>query len=86
MPVNSIQTDTDFSNTGSLNNYTLGIGYRGKYFYADLAYKYTTCKSDFYPFVNNFYSNGTLSEVASPEVTKVTDTRSQVLFTIGMRF
>lgn len=86
LPVNSIQTDTDFSNTGSLNNYTLGIGYRGKYFYADLAYKYTTCKSDFYPFVNNFYSNGTLSEVASPEVTKVTDTRSQVLFTIGMRF
>ena len=86
LPYNSIQTDTDFTNTGSLSNYTLGIGYRGKSFYADLAYKYSVCKSDFYPFVNMLYTNDVLTEVASPEATKLTDTRSQVLFTVGMRF
>ena len=86
LPIESIQTDTDYANVDALNNYTLGIGYRGKFFYADLAYKYTTRKSEFYPFVNYFYTDNVLTEVASPEATQVTDTRSQVLFTIGMRF
>ena len=86
LPINSIQTDTDFTNAGSLSNYTLGIGYRGKLFYADLAYKYSVRKSDFYPFVNMLYTDDVLTEVTSPEVTKLTDTRSQVLFTVGMRF
>lgn len=79
LPINSIQTDTDFSNSGSLSNYTLGIGYRGSMFYADLAYKYTTCKSDFYPF--DMYDGQRLVQA-----TKVTDTRSQVLLTLGVRF
>ena len=85
LPYNSIQTDTDFSNTQALNNYTVGIGYRGSMFYADLAYKFTSCKSEFYPFVNMNQSGNTL-EIASPEVTKVTDRRSQVLLTLGVRF
>ena len=34
---NSINTDTDFANAKANNNYTLGIGYRGSTFYADLA-------------------------------------------------
>lgn len=85
LPINSIQTDTDFSNTQALNNYTVGIGYRGSMFYADLAYKFTSCKSEFYPFVNMNQSGNTL-EIASPEVTKVTDRRSQVLLTLGVRF
>lgn len=85
LPYNSIQTDTDFSNTQALNNYTVGIGYRGSMFYADLAYKFTNCKSEFYPFVNMNQSGNTL-EIASPEVTKVTDRRSQVLLTLGVRF
>ena len=54
-------------------------------FYADLAYKFTSCKSDFYPFVNMNQTGNTL-EIASPEVTKVTDRRSQVLLTLGVRF
>ncbi|MEY8684751.1 TonB-dependent receptor [Bacteroides sp. AN502(2024)] len=82
LTTNSIQTDTDFSNSKSMSNYTLGIGYRGSMFYADLAYKFSTYKEDFYPFVNGV--GGT--DIGSPEATKVTNTRSQVLFTVGMRF
>lgn len=85
LPINSIQTDTDFSNTQALNNYTVGIGYRGSMFYADLAYKFTSCKSDFYPFVNMNQTDNVL-EITSPEATKVTDSRSQVLLTLGVRF
>lgn len=76
-PTNSINTDTDFANAKSLSNYTLGIGYRGSQFYADLAYKYSTQKADFYPFA---FSDD------RPAVTKVTNTRSQVLLTLGLRF
>lgn len=81
LPYNSIQTDTDFANTRALSNYTLGVGYRGSLFYADLAYKYTTYKEDFYPFIN-----ADVDAIASPDATKVTNTRSQVLLTLGMRF
>lgn len=85
LPFNSIQTDTDFANTKALNNYTIGIGYRGSMFYADLAYKFSSYKSDFYPFAN-FYTEGGGIVYETPEVTKVTNTRSQVLLTLGVRF
>lgn len=81
LPNESINTDTDFTNLKSMNNYTLGIGYRGKAFYADLTYKYSVQKGEFYPFA---YKDG--DAYYTPEVTKVTDTRSQVLVTLGMRF
>lgn len=77
MPTNSINTDTDFANARSLSNYTLGIGYRGSQFYADLAYKYSTQKANFYPFA---FSDD------RPAVTKITNMRSQVLLTLGMHF
>ncbi len=79
LPLNSIQTDTDFANNESLSNYTLGIGYRGSMFYADLAYKYTTYDAKFYPF-------DTFDGTSLAQATKVTNTRSQVLLTLGMRF
>lgn len=75
LPINSISTDTDFANAQALSNYTIGIGYRGSLLYADLAYKYSTYKEKFYAF-EDIYLNKT----------DVTNTRSQVLFTIGMRF
>lgn len=77
LPANSINTDTDFANMKSLSNYTLGIGYRGSSFYADLAYQYSAQKGNFYPFA---FSDD------RPAVTKLTNTRSQVLLTLGMRF
>lgn len=85
LPSNSLNTDTDFSNSKSMNTFTLGIGYRGSMFYADLAYKYDFYKSDFYPFYNDF---DTSSEyvIVTPPVTKVTNTRSKVLLTLGLRF
>ncbi|WP_291527814.1 OmpP1/FadL family transporter [Bacteroides sp. UBA939] len=91
LPINSINTDTDYSNLKSLSNYTLGIGYRGSSFYADLAYKYSVQKSDFYPFVNPVMVEDGDEEVwnyVSPEEakTKVTDSRSQVILTLGFRF
>lgn len=86
LAINSIQTDTDFANSKSMSNYTLGIGYRGSMFYADLAYKYSTYKENFYPFVNGFTDEDGSTVIGSPEATKVTNTRSQVLFTVGMRF
>ena len=76
----SINTDTDFANSKSMNTFTLGIGYRFSSFYADLAYKFDTYKSDFYPFYNDI--NG----LVTPPTTEVTNTRSKVLFTLGMRF
>ena len=79
LPYNSIQTDTDFANTKALSNYTLGIGY------ADLAYKYSSYKEDFHPFINA-YMDGEQLVIGSPEATKVKNTRSQVLLTLGLRF
>ena len=85
VPYNSIQTDTDFANTKALSNYTLGIGYRGSMFYADLAYKFSSYKEDFHPFINA-YMDGDQLVIGSPEATKVKNTRSQVLLTLGLRF
>ena len=82
LPYNSVNTDTDFANSKSLSNYTLGIGYRGTMIYADLAYKFSSYKLDFYPFYNEFNDR----VIVTPNVTKITNTRSQVLFTLGMRF
>lgn len=75
LPNNSVRTDTEYANTKALNNYTLGIGYRGKMFYADLAYQFSSYKSDFYPFDNTDLS-----------ATKVKNERHQMLMTLGVRF
>jgi hypothetical protein len=75
LAINSIRTDTEYSNVKAINNYTIGVGYRGQVFYTDLAYQYNTYKEDFYPFDN-----------VDLDATKVTNTKSQVLLTLGMRF
>ena len=80
-------TDTDFSNKMSQNVFTLGIGYRGSMFYADLAYKFSAYKEDFYPFFNEFQDTKSGEwALVTPQATKVTNTRSQVLMTLGLRF
>ena len=80
LPIESINTDTDYANLKSLSNYTLGIGYRGSAFYADLAYKYSVQKGDFYPFDSS--QDGEVGLTAA----KLTNTRSQVILSLGMRF
>lgn len=87
LPSNSIMTDTDFSNKMSQNVFTLGIGYRGSMFYAGLAYKFSAYKEDFYPFFNEFQDTKSGEwALVTPQATKVTNTRSQVLMTLGLRF
>ena len=86
IPAKSLITDTDFSNKRSQSNYTLGIGYRGKMFYADLAYQLSTYTENFYPFYNEFELTQGEWTMVTPPATKVTNTRSQVLLTVGMRF
>ena len=86
IPSNSLITDTDFSNKRSQSNNTLGIGYRGIMFYADLAYQLSTYKENFYPFYNEFELTQGEWTMVTPPATKVTNTRSQVLLTVGMRF
>lgn len=82
---NSIQTDTDFANVKAVNNYTLGIGYRGSSFYADLAYQLSTYQSDFYPFLNVEKKNN-VTEYITPEATRLKDNRNHVSLTLGWRF
>lgn len=87
LSTNSIETDTGFANLKHQNDYTVGIGYRGSMLYADIAYKRTAYKSDFYPFYNDFYTDsGAYDATVVPQATKVKDIRNQILFTVGLRF
>lgn len=84
LAINSISTSTEFSNLKATNNYTVGLGYKGSVFYADLAYQLHTYKEDFYPFYNEVGQD--FETIIVPNATKVTNTRSQVLLTLGIRF
>lgn len=102
LPDNAIDTDTDFDNRLATNTFTLGVGYRFGSVYFDMAYKYDTYKSNFYAFYNEFSTGADASQfdhivslndyqsgnyfVATPEATKVTHSRHQLLFTLGYRF
>ncbi len=72
---NSMSTSTEFNNVRERNTFTFGVGYKGSIFYADLAYKYDTYKSNFYAF-----------DDAGMAATKVDNNYNQLLFTMGMRF
>ena len=72
---NDMRTDVDYTNTFERNTVTVGLGYSGNVFFADLAYKYDTYKSEFYAF-----SADALKPV------KTDNNRHQVLLTMGVRF
>lgn len=50
IPVNSVQTNTAYTNLRSTNSYTCGIGYRGDVYYIDAAMLYSVQSADFYAF------------------------------------
>jgi hypothetical protein len=52
IPINSVQTNTDYKNILNTNTFSGGIGFRGDVFYADLAVAYSSRKADFYAFEN----------------------------------
>ena len=72
---NDMRTDTEFNNKFDQNTLTVGLGYKGRIFYVDAAYKYNTFKSDFYSFSDE-----------ALQAAKLTNERHQALVTLGARF
>ncbi|MBD5345996.1 MAG: hypothetical protein HDR92_02545 [Bacteroides sp.] len=58
---------------------TCGIGYRYQSFYIDAAYVHKSQKADYRPYTPNDYT-------ATPALTEVSDSNSQVVLTMGFRF
>lgn len=75
LPFGGNRTETDFCNWGNINRYTLGVGYRYKGGYFDIAYQYQAQKGDFYAFDD---------QDLAP--TQIKNDRMQVLATLGFRF
>jgi hypothetical protein len=70
-----IYTETDYTNWGATNRFTVGLGYRYKGGYFDLAWQYQAQKGDFYAFDD---------ENLKP--TKIKNNRSHLMATLGFRF
>ena len=82
---------TDYMNLGDTNIITCGLGYRGKTFYADLAYKYRLLHGDFYAFDDMYQRGGTsesqfLCTAAGLQATDVDLSRHAITFTLGVKF
>ena len=69
-------SETDWTNWGAINRFSLGLGYRYKSGYVDLAWQYQAQKGDFYAFDNG--------EDFKP--TEIKANRSQLMATFGFRF
>ena len=70
-----VYTETDYTNWGAINRFSVGLGYRYKGGYVDLAWQYQAQKGDFYAF-----------DDVDLKPTKVDANRSQLLATFGFRF
>ena len=82
---------TDYTNLSAANIFTFGLGYRGKTFYADLAYKYRMQTGDFYAFDDSFQSQGRTEAqfdvtAGALQPTSVNLDRHSLTFTLGVRF
>lgn len=53
-PAYDWSTSTEYINLGATNLFTLGLGYQGKHFFADIAYKYRVQRGDYYSFDDQF--------------------------------
>lgn len=73
---------TDYTNWDATNRFTCGLGYSNSNFNVDLAYQYTSQNGKFYPFQQESHGNLTNYTTA----TDVTDTRHQLMLSIGYRF
>ena len=75
----SYPTGLDYMNLSDTNIYTFGIGYRSKYFFADLAYKYRHQTGQYYAF-DSFYSNVDMAPIP------VNLSTHSITATLGVRF
>ena len=91
----SYSTSTNYMRLGATNILTLGVGYRTKNFYVDLAYKIRHQKADFYAFDTNFAqtANGTEFAADNPALAdrtidpvNVDLTRHAITCTLGFKF
>ena len=84
-------TGTDYMNLKAANIFSFGMGYRGKIFYADVAYKYRHQHGDFYAF-DDRYQTAVAPEsqfITDPGHLTATDVnldRHNVTFTLGFKF
>ena len=72
---NSPFTETDYTNWKDINRFTLGVGYRFKGGYVDMAYQLQSQKGDFYAF-----------DDVDLKPTEIKNNRSQLMATLGLRF
>lgn len=75
----SYPTGLDYMNQSDVHIATFGVGYRHKWFYADLAYKYRHQTGEYYAF-DSFYSNVDMDPIP------VDLSRHSINATIGVRF
>lgn len=72
---NSPFTETDYTNWKDIDRFTLGVGYRFKGGYVDMAYQLQSQKGDFYAFDDENF-----------KPTEIKNNRSQIMATLGLRF
>lgn len=88
------QLGTDYTNLGVTNIISCGIGWQGKHWFADMAYKYRIQKGDFYAF-DDFYQTSSdaiheaqfvRSSTGTLQPVEVNLSRHALTFTVGYRF
>lgn len=80
------RTDPEYHNIKARNTLTLGLGYRGRIVYADVAYKYDFYKSDFFMFDDYVFADDGVTVLERNKPALIDHNRHQVLFTIGCSF
>ncbi|MBP5769940.1 MAG: hypothetical protein J6W75_01065 [Bacteroidaceae bacterium] len=85
--------NTDYINLGAAHLITLGLGYQGKHFFADVAYKYRYQRGDYYSFDDNFTSYNSYFIAENPNLkdvqlspTEVNFDRHNIAVTLGCKF
>jgi hypothetical protein len=87
-------TGTDYITLGATTMLTFGLGYPGKNFYADFAYKYRAQKGDFYAFDDYLQRTGSTADYGqfmaaagqSLAPQSVDLSRHTITFTLGVKF
>ena len=85
---NSSYTETDYTNWKDTHRLTLGVGFRYRGGYIDLAYQYQMQNGDFYAYDygGNYKTYSITGNVGTPTATKISNNRNQVVATLGFKF
>lgn len=83
-PSYMFSTNTDYVNLGDINRVTFGLGYRGKYFYADLSYQCQQQSGDVYAF--HYNDRDMLAAENDLQPVNFDLTRHNIQLTLGFKF